>query len=226
MRYTFSVTNTAGSAVDDLTLTFDSDLNSGNTAMEIGNSPNFTGIEGPASWGPVSFVDRSQGVVMGAMTLATGQAMSFPIRRILAQVLGQAIGTTISARAVLHSASYGITLSRSVDSFILGEAPPPAFQPAATATPLAGEGQMLCYPQPAHDRLCFAYQARAGKGGRLSIKIYNIAAQLVAEIQDSSSGGSLETSCADISGIAPGVYFYRATLAGFSFPTGEFGIVR
>lgn len=224
LRYTFSVTNTAGSPVDDLTLVFDSDLNSGNIGMSVGNSPNFTGVKGPASWGPVSFVDPSKGVIMGPMLVNSGASLSFPVRRIFSQVLGPAIDTTITARAVLSSAGFGFAITRTVSSYIRAMAPSPTPQPSITSTPIAFMGQMACYPQPARDQLCFGYQAPAG--GELRIRIYNIAMQLVAELKDSSQGGFLERSCADVSGIAPGVYFYRATAGGYAFPLGQFGIAR
>ena len=226
MRYTFSVTSTALVTLNDLTLTFYSDINSGNIGMDISNSPNFTGIEGPASWGPVSFVDPAKGAIMGAMSCGSGQALSFPIRRIFSHVLGQAVNTTISARAVLQCPSYAIAITMTVDSFIMAQAPLPTQQPSLTATPFAGLGQMVCYPQPARDQLCFGYQVASGGGAQLDIKIYNIAFQLAAELKGNSKGGQLESNCVNVSGMAPGVYFYKATVGSFSFPMGQFGISR
>ena len=75
-------------------------------------------------------------------------------------------------------------------------------------------------------KIAYRFQLKGGEGGRLSIKIYNIAVQLVAEIDDSAAGGVYESSCVDISGIAPGVYLYKASAGNYSFPMGQFGIAR
>jgi hypothetical protein len=36
----------------------------------------------------------------------------------------------------------------------------------------------------------------------------------------------METSCVDISGMAPGVYFYKAKVGDSAFPMQQFGIAR
>ena len=119
-----------------------------------------------------------------------------------------------------------MALTRTVDTFILEGAPTPPEQATRTPTPIAGEGEILCYPQPAKDQLCFAYQVAAGRGAALNIKVYDLGAHMVAEVKDNAAGGRLEQTCVDISRLAPGVYFYRAAVGSFEFPLGQFGVAR
>jgi hypothetical protein len=89
---------------------------------------------------------------------------------------------------------------------------------------VVSEGKIVTYPQPAKDTMCFAYHAATG--GKLEITMYNSAFQLVGRVQDTAVGGMMETSCVDISGMAPGVYFYKAKVGDSAFPMQQFGIAR
>ena len=102
----------------------------------------------------------------------------------------------------------------------------PIIIPSNTPTPIAEEGQIVTYPQPASNQVCFGYHAPAGNAGPVEILVYNLGFQIVAKITDSAVSGTFETACADITDLAPGVYFYKTKVGAYEFKTSRFGVVK
>jgi hypothetical protein len=169
-----------------------------------------------------SSVDDSQGVEILMPSVPAGST-KHPVAPILTGVNQNAQGNTITAQALVYSATMGMTFTATLDTYILLIVPT-ATPAVASPTPVAGEGKIVCYPQPAKDTMCFAYHAALG--GKLEITLYNSAFELVGRVHDTAVGGTMETSCVDISGMAPGVYFYKAKVGDFAFPMQQFGIAR
>jgi uncharacterized repeat protein (TIGR01451 family) len=227
LRFSMNVVNNTGAGVNDLVLGFNSDLEHQNQFLDFVEPNTLLGPSDPIS--PVAWRLYSggidTGVDMGTLSVAAGASLASP-RRIFTTVMGGQ-GGTITSQVVLSSASLGLAVTATVEVYI-SDGPPstPAalVQPSSTPSPVAGLGRIVAYPQPASDHLCFAFHAPAG--GELRIQVYNAAFQLAAEFKSSATGFTQEDTCADIRGLAPGVYFYRAEVAGFAFPTGQFGIAR
>jgi hypothetical protein len=143
-------------------------------------------------------------------------------------VLPAAAGSTLTSQIVVQVNGQPYGLSTTVNVVV------PLYTPTAnitntptiTPTPAAGMGQIVAYPQPAVNNLCFEYQAPSGNDGKFDLFIYNVAFQLVGEVKDQAVSGIVQKSCVDISRMAPGVYFYRASLGAYSFPPGRFGVAR
>ncbi len=90
------------------------------------------------------------------------------------------------------------------------------FAPSPTLTPvISGAGKVAAFPSPAKDRICFSYTAPAS--GKVEITVYNTALQLVAKFDDDVVAGTA-LSCANVSGLASGVYLYRLSAPGGSQP--------
>lgn len=212
--------------VNDVILTYKSDLNYGGGELDsfTGMGPSGTGDLAPPGaglnayyWEQLGFA-KSTGMESGLFTLAPGNSNS---RQVSARVQGLAVNTTITSEILLTEATYNISVSATVSTYIYAAQPP---TPTITPTPIAQTGHTVAYPQPAKDTLCIAYFSP--QGGPLSIDIYNLAFQRVAHITDSSQGGKLETACVGISTLAPGVYVYRTTVGGYVFPLARFGVMR
>ncbi len=226
-RFTVNITNTAAVNLTDTVITFLSDVGHDNQFLDV-VEPNL--LLGPLdAMSPVAWrlftggIDA--GVDMGPLGIAAGGFLGSP-RRIFAKVVGGQ-GTTLTSKVMVSSAYYGLAVSATVQTYIeFGPpaTPTPAVVPSNTPTPIAAEGKIVAYPQPAKDNLCFDYHAP--KAGSLKITVYNAAFHLVAEVKDEALGGLLESSCVDISGMAPGVYFYQAKVGDYAFPLGQFGIAR
>jgi hypothetical protein len=120
----------------------------------------------------------------------------------------------------------GVTASVSVPVPLHTPTPAVPSTPTITPTPIVATGRMAAYPQPAKDRVCFDYIAPAGTEADLTLELYNLAFQKVAEIVDRAQAGVLQTTCADLSGLAPGLYLVRARQGSYRYPTLKFGIVR
>jgi sugar lactone lactonase YvrE len=89
---------------------------------------------------------------------------------------------------------------------------------------VSGVNKVVAYPSPANNRICFSYQAP--QSGPATIKVYNVALQLVATLQDSALGGTANLTCADVSGLASGVYLYKLETPGGSFAVNKFKVAR
>jgi hypothetical protein len=139
-----------------------------------------------------------------------------------------AAGATISTRVRILVNGTAIGVSATVNVVVPLYTPTPAVPntPTITPTPIVSEGHMAAYPQPARDRVCFDYIAPAGAGSELRIQIFNLAFQKVADLKDTAADGVLQTTCADFSALAPGLYLARAVQGNYSYPAIKFGIVR
>lgn len=162
---------------------------------------------------------QPSGIVEAPFTLSSGGSNS---RDVYANVQGFEVNTSITSLVNISSAQYGLSVSATVSTFILAGSP--TVTPLPTSTPIAMMGQIVAWPQPAKDTICFSYDSP--NSGAVSIDIYNAAFQLVSHVSDSAKGNQTERSCGSITKLAPGVYFYKATVGGFSFHTSEFGVVR
>jgi hypothetical protein len=162
--------------------------------------------------------NAASGMSSGTFNLAPGGSNS---RQVAVRVESVDLNTTITSEVLLTEATYNISISATVNTFVYAAEPP---TPTVTPTPVANEGQTVAFPQPAKDHLCIAYFAP--QGGPLTIDVYNLAFQRVARITDESLGGKLETTCVGVSQLAPGVYVYRTTVGGYAFPLARFGVMR
>jgi uncharacterized repeat protein (TIGR01451 family) len=174
-------------------------------------------------WTQLSPISNNN-IETGAFGLAPGYTLS---REIFAQVNNTYLNQTITSAAFLSSASYGIGLTATVSTYIYAVQPTPTpipVQAQPTATPIAGLGQIVAYPQPASSTICFTYEAPTA--GKIDIDVYNAAFQLVAHFRDDAPGGTLGQTCVPVSRLSTGVYIYKASVAGFNFPTSEFGVAR
>jgi hypothetical protein len=138
-----------------------------------------------------------------------------------------AAGTTLSTQVrVLWSGR--VIDSAVADHWVLVSTPVALISPTPTLspTPIVAEGRIAAYPQPARGRTCFDYQAPAGHGGALTLELYNLGFQKVAQVRDVAIGGALQTSCVDLSGLAPGLYVVRASLGDYRFPTFKLAVAR
>lgn len=83
--------------------------------------------------------------------------------------------------------------------------------PTVTVTPVTGinlfSKKILAYPNPAKDIVHFAWEEPGVEKAR--IEIFNISGERIALIQATSPGQGTDWNA---SGIAPGIYFYRAIL--------------
>jgi hypothetical protein len=227
LRFSINITHTAGAAVNDIVLRFQSDLANQNQFLDFLEPNTLLGPGDPMS--PVAWrlaaVGIDQGLDMGLLSVAAGSFLASP-RRVFVKVMGGQ-GTTLTSEVLLSSATFGLALSATVQTYIdFGpqDTPTPFVAPGGTATPVAGEGRIMAYPQPAGDELCFAFHSP--QAGQLSLRIFNAALQLAGEIDEQAVGGRMEERCYDIRGLAAGVYLYQAKVGSFSFPPGQFGIAR
>ncbi len=213
----------------DLVLTFHSDRNYGNTELDAVAAMSKIGLAGPGN--PMANFYWKQLNIGPATGLATGlfgPAPGFEVsRQVFAEVMSHHCGETITTMAVLSSAAHAVAVSATVDTFIHCQQPSPTPIPTPappTPTPVAGLGQIVAYPQPARDSLCFAYHAPGA--GALEIEVFDAALRRVARVSDQALGGGLEKACVDVSRLAPGSYIYRAKVGGFAFPAQQFGVLR
>jgi uncharacterized repeat protein (TIGR01451 family) len=233
-RYKVAISSAAGSyrTITDFVVHFNSDISTAPVLNDFMGIQAFNvALNGPASpnvmnrW-RLCGTDDGAGVEILAPMVAPGDTNKATMAYIFTGVNQNGQGNTITAQAVVYSAAMDASFTATLDTYVLPVAPPPTPAVAASPspTPLAGEGKIICYPQPAKDNLCFAYHAAVG--GELEITLYNAAFKLIGRIEDRSLGGRLETSCLDISALAPGVYFYQAKVGAFAFPMQQFGIAR
>jgi hypothetical protein len=220
-------TGCACATAQDLVLTFHSDINHGDQGLDVVQAMNLVGlgsITDPQKnfyWKASLFT--SDGISTGTFSVSPGNSVQ---RQVFAAVVNNPLynNLTITSEVVLSSATYGIAITSTVSTFVYALQPPNTPVPSPTATPIAGVGQVAAYPQPAHDHVCLAYFAPGP--GDLRIEIFNAAFQRVAVVTDHASGGHMETACVPISQLTTGVYFYKAKVGSFSFPTSQFGVTR
>jgi hypothetical protein len=227
LRFSVNITQTAGVAINDLVLRFFSDIAEQNQFLDVVEPNTLLGPSdamSPAAWRLVTGgIDG--GVDMGTLALAPGASLASP-RRIFTKVMGGE-GTTLTSQVVVSSAALGLAVTTSAQTYIAfgpPDTPTPASIGPGSPTPIAEQGRITAYPQPAAGQLCFSYYAPGP--GPLILQIYNVAFQLVGELKEEAQGGQVESTCSDVSGLAPGVYYYRAQVGGYRFPAGQFGIAR
>src|SRR5262249_40353471 len=152
-----------------LKLTFYSDLQFGGTELDAVQGMTPIGLAGPGNplanfyWKQVS-INPAQGIATGLFGLAPGYSVTRQVYVYVVDTLPSSpnqLNTTITSQAVLSSASYGIAITATVDTFIYS-APYYTPTPTWTPTPIVGMGQVAAYPQPASDTVCFAYVAPQG----------------------------------------------------------------
>lgn len=80
---------------------------------------------------------------------------------------------------------------------------------AAQAQSLAAgfSGESVAYPNPARGEVTFGWQETGAERAR--VEIYNLAGERVAALTQTQTGNTLHWN---ISGLAPGIYFYRVIL--------------
>lgn len=220
-----------GSTPSDLILLFNSDItdtgsneNQGLNAVQGMTSE--TGLGGPgnplANYYWRQLPTNISSIETGTFTLASGTS---PLtRQVFASVASLAVGQTITSQVILSSASYGLQVSATVNTYIFASAL--AASPTLTPTPPpASLGHIVAYPQPANQTICFGYNSP--NAGPVKIVIYNAAYQVVAEVSDNdSTPRSYTASCVTINKLVSGVYFYKTNVGGFEFPMGNFGVLR
>ncbi|NTV52064.1 MAG: T9SS type A sorting domain-containing protein [Candidatus Firestonebacteria bacterium] len=88
----------------------------------------------------------------------------------------------------------------------------PTLQATSTSTPRAeidfGNQQVLAFPNPAKDRVRFAW--KAAQADFVKINIYSLTGERIAELSATPAGEN--TLAWSTSGIAPGVYMYQVVL--------------
>jgi hypothetical protein len=212
----------------DLVLTFIGDTNPSDSPLELDPNQCQAVAQEIAPHGPpaVDYVwtfktsFASGGVDQAQFGPLSSSASIF--RDIYANVQNNYVNTTITSLANISSAQYGLSVSATVQTFILVAAP--TSTPLPTSTPVAQMGKIVAWPQPAKDTICFSYESPVA--GKVSIDIYNAAFQLVSHVTDNAHGNEEERSCGSITKLAPGVYFYKTSVGSFNFSTSEFGVVR
>jgi len=104
------------------------------------------------------------------------------------------------------------TLTQSLTATIT---PTPTTTPTSieVTPPAVSPGRVVTYPSPAKgDVLWFLYSAEAA--GRIEVRIFNVAGEQVALLEDESPAAGLRRIPWDIRDLAPGVYLYRLTQLG------------
>lgn len=98
-----------------------------------------------------------------------------------------------------------------------------------TLSPLVKKEDVITYPSPCKDRVTFLYFLKSPS--LVKIRVYNIALELVAEIEEEKEAGYQRTIW-DISRVAQGVYMYqiearvKATGEKIEFPIKKLAIVK
>jgi hypothetical protein len=222
LRFTCSFKVVSGSADNDAILTFHSDLAGGDANLDLVQGMVDVGVGAPGDplrnfyWKEVNLPPTA--LTTGFFTLPTGGTAI--TRQVFAAVEPGAVGLTISSQILLKSAAYGIQVSATVNTYILGGTPSP------TPTPLpVHANQVVAYPQPANQNICFGYIAP--ETGAVDIEIYNAAFQVVAHVKDYAPVANTYTqSCVPISKLVPGVYLYKSKVGNHQFPQDKFGVWR
>ncbi|MEW6517212.1 MAG: T9SS type A sorting domain-containing protein [candidate division FCPU426 bacterium] len=106
--------------------------------------------------------------------------------------------------------------------------PTPTSIPSPTPTPWVHGGlsknSSLAYPNPAANRVTVSFWADSGSGEAV-VRFYNTHYRLVAQASGTATDGQGEISL-DISGMAPGVYFYQVMTGGTKLPMGRVVVAR
>ncbi|MEW6517016.1 MAG: T9SS type A sorting domain-containing protein [candidate division FCPU426 bacterium] len=77
-----------------------------------------------------------------------------------------------------------------------------------TGTPWVSAGRVLAYPNPARDRVVFAYTVPGAS--RIEIDIYHLTGERVARIEEGkNNSGQTLTTAWEAAGVAPGIYLCR-----------------
>jgi len=97
-----------------------------------------------------------------------------------------------------------------------------------TINPLTEKREVITYPSPARDRVTFLYWLT--QPGAVTIRVYNIALEPIAIIEEEKPGGWQKTVW-DISRVAQGVCLYKIEVKSKtgekkSFPTKKLAIVK
>ncbi len=204
-------------AVSDAVMHIDADY-PGNAFVEVNMSSNGAWILQPDN-----SLDRSVGITLDPQD----PTKLFRQFNFYARYTSDAVLSTVTARFSLVSSQYPTTVSATAQTILplaIATPTPAGGFSTPTPTPVADSGKIVAYPQPAKAQVCFAYHSALG--GKLEILVYNNALQLVAKVTDTAVGGSMETSCVDISGLAPGLYTYTAKVGDFNFPIGKLAVAR
>ena len=230
VSFTVSVQNLAGPVANDVRIYAVRDVDSGNLATE--EDPAFPVLQNGESTVAWYYVNDDQRNTTDWKrgpynSILAGSAVT-PVPGLNFKLRDSAAGQTITTLVKLYIGGNFTGVSASTSVLVPLYTPTPAVPntPTITPTPIVGVGRMAAYPQPAHDRSCFDYIAPMGAGGDLTLEVYNLAFQKVAQIKDHAMDGVLQTTCVDISGIAPGLYFVRAQQGSYQYPALKFGIVR
>jgi uncharacterized repeat protein (TIGR01451 family) len=231
----FQALSCACQSATDLVLTINCDSDPlGNPKLDMIDGENESLQDSSAVGSPADPLSRlywkqvnsfsNSGLTRGRYSLsptAAGKASIF------AQVQAAYAGQTVTSRVVLSSASFGIALTATVSTYLLA-GPPATATPTQVqspiATPVAGMGQIVAFPQPATDTVCFGYTPPSS--GKLEILIYNAAFQVVAKVTDDAVSGQFKQSCVSVGPMVSGVYLYKASAGGFNFPLSQFGVMH
>jgi hypothetical protein len=96
--------------------------------------------------------------------------------------------------------------------------------PLPTATPVAREGELVAFPQPAADQVCFNLAASAGD--EVTLELYNTAYQAVARFRGVCGSDGQAKICESVKPLAPGVYLVRCRAGTRSFGTKKLWVGR
>jgi methionine-rich copper-binding protein CopC len=83
----------------------------------------------------------------------------------------------------------------------------PTAGPTIAPTPVLTNAAPICYPQPAANKLTFAYKLNSA-GSSAKIYVYNLSGAQVADFDGTAYAGTNIVYVPDISKMAPGIYFY------------------
>jgi hypothetical protein len=70
-----------------------------------------------------------------------------------------------------------------------------------------GNQQIIAYPNPAHGQVTFALAETEAE--KIEINIYNLAGERIARVEEQRPAQTIKW---DTSSVAPGIYFYRASI--------------
>jgi hypothetical protein len=230
LQYAVSVYSAPGAypAVTDLKIDYETvDPNLGSVMMEYSNSAIAPPNNNLQDFGETPVFSRwhwkglasSSGFEYSVFNLTPGLTRTAYVYALPYYAAGQ----TVTAQVSLRSATWPQTAVAQAQTYILSGIPTQTPN-VPTPTPVVAQGKIVTYPQPAKDKMCFAYYAPAA--GAVEIVVYNAAFQVVARVKDTAVGGAMETSCIDVTGFANGVYYYKAKAGDFSFGLQNFGIVH
>lgn len=99
------------------------------------------------------------------------------------------------------------------------------YQQSPTPTPVSpGQAAPVAYPSPADRQICISYYLAAP--GHVTVEVYNMALRLAARFESDEAAAGPQLTCADVSGLARGAYFFRILSPGTPSQSGKFKVIH